>query len=315
MLTSVEPVQKNENPFSAHGAYGSVTLVRLNGGVKCIQKQLHSILVGYGENEDVGDQEKQAIRAKFRNECVLLSLMHHPNIVQFIGVYYGQSKELSLIMEFLPMSVEKCINDCNSNSLTLPLPCKLSILQDVAYGLLHLHKHSIIHRDLSAANILLTSDLRAKIADLGMSRILTPEELRRAAKLTKTPGAPYIMPPEAMEDGCQYTSKIDIFSFGTVTLYLMLQECPEPYDSGLKSHFVRGEVAIGKRIMYIRRVSQICNGRIHQLIWACLKDDPEIRPTTSQLKDELEKLCCDYPDRHRDTLQMLQTIVSTLLAT
>lgn len=201
-----------------------MSLVQINRGAKCIAKRLHNILIGYGSHERVGEQEKRRIEEKFRDECIYLSRMRHPNIVQFMGVHYTtDNHRLSLVMEFLPMSMKKCIERCISERFTIPAGSKLSILRDVTYGLLHMHSLSIAHRDLSAQNILLTSDLRAKIADLGVSRILTPLEQSR---VTKGPGAPDIMPPEARKEHCQYTCQIDIFSFGVMALYLILQEYP-----------------------------------------------------------------------------------------
>ena len=63
----------------------------------------------------------------------------------------------------------------------IPLVLKRSVLEDVAKGLLFLHSHEpqIIHRDLSAKNVLLTTSFTAKITDLGNSRIVNiqPGEL------------------------------------------------------------------------------------------------------------------------------------------
>ena len=177
VLADVEPLR--DSTFADGGSYGSVSLVRLKGGVKCIEKRIHDILIGYGRNEGVSEEQKRDISERFRKECVLLSRMHHPNIVQFMGVRYSKTNSLSLIMEFLPTSLDKCIDRYCLTAFSIPLSYKFSILQDVSYGLLYLHQHDIIHRDLSAANILLTTDLHAKIADLGVSRIFTPEELRK----------------------------------------------------------------------------------------------------------------------------------------
>ena len=112
--------------------------------------------------------------------------------------------------------------------------------------------HQIVHRDLSAGNILFTSDLRAKIADLDMSRHLNPATM---SKLTPGPGALYVMPPEAFEANCQYTNKIDIFSFGVLSLELMLQKCPSVSNSGITTQHVENkEVDIGKRVQSIEEV-------------------------------------------------------------
>ena len=303
MLPSIEPV--HDNPFSSSGAYGSVSLVRVNG-VKCIQKRLHDILTGYGSHAPVSEQEKQSIIEKFNNECILLSRMHHPNIVQFMGVHYDHHKRLSLIMEFLPMSLEDCLKRCNKEYFIIPLSTKLCILRDVSYGLLHLHTNGVVHRDLSASNILLTSDLQAKIADLGVSKILNP--MIDLIKLTQAPGAPYIMPPEATSSNPQYTESIDIFAFGVLSLYLLLQDFPESSNEGITcDHVSNKEIEIGKRSKYVQRVTEFCRPMKH-VITACLQDVPERRPKTSDLMRDLEVLSEKNPKKYKDQIQMLQTI-------
>ena len=301
MLTSVEPVQMDEDPYSARGAYGSVTPVRLNGGVKCAEKRVHNaLLTAPGSNE----------AEKFCKECMFLSQMRHPNIVQFLGVRQASDNSLSLVMEFLPMSLHDCVLRCKNN-LTIPLHLKLSILQDVVYGLLHLHELNIIHRDLSPKNILLTSSLRAKIADLGVSRALTAEELRGRAtlRLTDNPGAQYVMPPEVMKKDCQYTNKMDIFSFGIVALFLVLQEFPRECNDGITVERTKNkEIEVGKRIEPIKTVSKDYDIQLGSLIRECLQDVPDRRPSTRELKDKIEQLCLRHHDQIGDTIQMLQTI-------
>ena len=302
MLTNVEPVR--DSTFSDSGCYGSVSLVEVNGGAKCISKRIQDILVGYGIHENVGEVQKRSMEDKFRDECIYLSRMRHPNIVQFVGVHSKNSR-LSLIMEFLPMSMRKCIDRCNSEHFTIPTSSKVSILKDVIYGLVHLHSLSIAHRDLSAQNILLTSDLRAKIADLGVSKLLTPLQQSR---LTKSPGAPDIMPPETRKENCQYTCQIDIFSFGVLSLYLILQEYPNVSDEGLiPDHLRNKEIEVGRRIRHIHEVPRFCHGSV-PIIRGCLQDLPEKRPHAFQLKRDFEYLCKHYPRKYNDAIEMLQAV-------
>lgn len=267
------------------GSYASVNMVHVNG-MPCIQKRLHDILLGLGGTESVSGDQQKSIMEKFYIECKLLWKMRHPNIVQFLGIhYYGRAseKKLSLIMEYLPTCVEKCITKCNNTKYVIPFSIKLSILRDVTYGLSHLHANNIIHRDLSAANILLTTCLSAKIADLGVSKLVDSSSM----KFTIAPGAQYIMPPEAMIGNPIYTDKLDIFSFGILTLYLMLQKLPLADDSKVNvEHAINKQKAIGKRAPYIDQLRTM-NVIVAEIVTRCLMDKQDSRPNAAKLNDDI----------------------------
>ncbi|KAL5505750.1 hypothetical protein EMCRGX_G007241 [Ephydatia muelleri] len=195
------------------GSYGAVYEVKLNG-LLCIAKGLHQIVLGMGGYERVGGKEVETIRAKFLQECSLLSKLKHPNIVQFLGIHRTKVDVL-LVMECMHMDLAKFLK----THPDIPLPLKLSILLDVSYGLLHLHSQTppIIYCDLTAANVLLTEGLRAKIVDLGVSKIFILQQIQQAPQ-TAAPGTQAYMPPEASSPTPQYDTKLDAFSFGVLSL-------------------------------------------------------------------------------------------------
>ena len=232
------------------GSYGSVCLIEVNG-IPCMAKQVHDILVGRGNQEGVGNRQKQPVLTKFRHECILLSRLRHPNIVQFIGVIYGKDDlDLTLVMECLHIDLEKCLKTCPNITLAL----KISILLDVSYGLLHLHSQTppIIHRDLTPANILLTEGMQAKIADFGVSKILDFQQMKR---LTIHPGAFAYMPPEAFES--DYGKELDCFSFGALALYTVNQQFPEVDDDSISVQSAQDQdIQIQKRIKWVEMIGK-----------------------------------------------------------
>ena len=89
--------------------------------------------------------------SRFKDECRILSQVHHPNIVQFLGVFFQQGDHIPIIvMEFLPLNLDQCLEKHN-----LPNEIQYSILHDVALGLHYLHSQQspIVHRDLSSNNV------------------------------------------------------------------------------------------------------------------------------------------------------------------
>ena len=81
----------------------------------------------------------------------------------------------------------------------------------------------IVHRDLTARNVLLTSSLTAKISDLGNSRFINQRSSYLAASMSRCPGTMVYMPPEALNGVNKYGPSLDVFSFGHLALYILIQ--------------------------------------------------------------------------------------------
>ena len=178
------------------GSYATVVELDYRG-LRCVGKKIHKIL--YQGQEDVHLR-------RFEEECRLLSQLSHPHIVQFLGIYFEDDINAPvLVMEFLPMTLAQSLDKYG----IMPDEISFSIFRDVTLGLRYLHERDvpIIHRDLSANNVLLTSDMSAKISDLGVARIL---QSVNSTTMTKTPGTWCYMPPEAMAEKARYNLKVQL---------------------------------------------------------------------------------------------------------
>ena len=283
--------------MKGRGSFGAVYEVKANG-VPCIAKRLHNILQGYGQYGVVSAHEKKRIRENFRRECIILSRLRHPNIVQFLGVYYGKhEQDLMLLMEYLHMDLDHCLTD-NPN---MPLSIKISILLDVSYGLLYLHTQTpaIIHRDLKAGNVLLTTDMQAKLADLGVAKIIDLMTCKQSH--TIAPGTSAVMPPEALQEKPHYNYKLDVFSFGTLTLHVVTQTFPNAHEVPFE-YIEKGKMQIAKRMSVIRKMSQ--DHCLYPLAMECLLDDQNKRPTTQSLNTQLKRLSEQHPRQFHDFLHI-----------
>lgn len=152
----------------------------------------------------------------------VMAKMRHPHVVQFLGLCFLEGSTLPvLVMEKLDSSLD----DLLESTPGLPLTLKQSVLVDIVQGLLYLHTRvpPIVHRDLTARNILLTSSLVAKISDLGNARIVNLQPGQLAKTLTRLPGTAVYMPPEAFDERSKYGSRLDIFSFGHLGLFTLTQ--------------------------------------------------------------------------------------------
>ena len=121
--------------------------------------------------------------------------------------------------------MERLAGSLHDLLLTVPnilLPLKVSILVDVADGLLYLHHFNpqIVHRDLTAKNVLLTVSLKAKITDVANNHII---KLSLAQSLPENSEMQLYMPPEASKPSSHYSPSYDVFSFGHLALFVGLQ--------------------------------------------------------------------------------------------
>ena len=285
-----------------HGSYAVVKELEYHG-LKCVGKKIHGILF-----ESATPHEKTAMLERFAGECELLGGLHHLCIVQFLGVWYEQGSRLPvLVMEYLHTTLSACLERYG----VLPEEISYGILRDVALGLRYLHERSppIIHRDLSANNVLLTSNMNAKISDLGVAKILnlTPARMTQMTQ-TKAPGTPCYMPPEALTAKPKYTSKIDIYSYGVLIIHTLCGRWPFPEDAfrpdPQNPDTVIPVTEVERRAEYLHEI-----GNDHPLmavIHQCLSNTPARRPETPVLLDRINTILSALPQQFTNRVEMFQ---------
>lgn len=156
-------------------------------------------------------------RARFLREAQLASSLDHPNICTIYEV--GQTEDQHFIaMQYVPGQTLSRLLD----GRPLSLDSLLSIGLQVADALATAHAHHIVHRDIKAANIIVTPRGQAKVLDFGLAKIVTEKRSPSDVELTRmgaSLGTPSYMSPEQAR-GERVDHRSDIFSFGVV-LYEM----------------------------------------------------------------------------------------------
>ena len=297
-----------------HGSYAVVKELEYHG-LKCVGKKIHDILF-----ESATPHEKADMLERFAGECELLSGLHHPCIVQFLGVWFEQGSQLPmLVMEYLHTTLSACLERYG----VLPEEISYGILRDVALGLRYLHERSppIIHRDLSANNVLLTSNMNAKLSDLGVAKILnlTPARMTQMTQ-TKAPGTPCYMPPEALTAKPKYTTKIDIYSYGVLIIHTLCGRWPFPgvafHPDPQNPDAIIPVSEVERRAEYLQEIG---NGHpLVAVIHQCLSNIPARRPETQTLLDQVNTILSTLPQQFTNRVEMFQwfeTHIQTLTAT
>ena len=265
---SVVTRTSREEPIGI-GSYASVYEVMVHGTL-CAAKEMHPVLVN------------EANKRSFLSECVQSSRILHPNVVQFLGIYYPSPRARLpwLVMELMHISLRGLIEKYEKEDF--PFHFKLSILKDTCSGLQFLHSQYIIHRDLSSNNILLTKHLVAKISDLGMAKAIPPGLQRH----TQAPGTVVFMPPEALSVNPQYGKPIDVFSVGCVCVHVINMEWPTPLDKIGAHNVILSEVQ--RRERYLTKLAKY--PLLERLVRQCLQDKPEQRPVIKEVADGLKNI-------------------------
>ena len=304
------------------GAYGKVEEVVVPVGAAA--KTIYAFLQE-GDDATAADLPKAA--TEFVRECQLMSTLRHPNIVQFLGVaFFPGSRLPALVMERLLTSLHDLLAPDTPppsdvvTPLSFSMALKCSVLHNVACGLAYLHERSppVIHRDLSARNVLLDSEMVAKIADLGMARIVP--RVRAAATMTKGPGALVYMPPEVFAETSRYSASIDVFSLGVVTIFTIGGVFPcdplEPTYYNDETGLIVGRSELQRRSKYMRYVNEQLRacGQLRgdhpliRLIQQCLHNGPHKRPSIREVLHLLEEARAGVEENERNKRELVRAL-------
>ncbi|XP_008055426.1 nik-related protein kinase [Carlito syrichta] len=153
----------------------------------------------------------------------------HKNIVSFYGAFFklsppGQRHQLWMVMELCAAgSVTDVVRMSRNQSLKEDWIAY--ICREILQGLVHLHAHRVIHRDIKGQNVLLTHNAEVKLVDFGVSAQVSRTNGRRNSFI----GTPYWMAPEVIycdEDPRRsYDYRSDVWSVG-ITAIEMAEGAP-----------------------------------------------------------------------------------------
>lgn len=193
--------------FLGEGGFGRVYKGRLPNGQVVAVKQLD-------RNGLQGNRE-------FLVEVLMLSLLHHSNLVNLIG-YCAEGEQRLLVYEFMPLgSLEDHLHDLPPDGEPLDWNTRMKIAAGAARGLEHLHDKAnppVIYRDFKSSNILLGEGYFPKLSDFGLAKLgPTGDKSHVSTRVMGTYG--YCAPEYAMTG--QLTVKSDVYSFGVVFLELI----------------------------------------------------------------------------------------------
>ncbi|XP_022954497.1 integrin-linked protein kinase 1-like [Cucurbita moschata] len=233
----------------------------------------------------------------FRDELALLQKIRHPNVVQFLGAV-TQSSPMMIVTEYLPKG-DLCQFLQKKGALKPIVAVKFAL--DIARGMNYLHENKpapIIHRDLEPSNILRDDTGSLKVADFGVSKLLTVKEDKPLT--CQDTSCRYVAPEVFKNNG--YDTKVDVFSFA-----LILQEMIEgqPPFSNKKENAILKDYAGGVRPAFKAPAKCYAHG-IKELIEDCWHEKPSKRPNFRLIISRLETIHHSLSHRRRWKLPTLR---------
>ncbi|XP_006030551.1 tyrosine-protein kinase HCK isoform X2 [Alligator sinensis] len=211
----------------------------------------------------------------FLAEANLMKSLQHDKLVKLHAVV-TKEEPIYIITEFMEKgSLLDFLKSDEGNKQ--PLPKLIDFSAQIAEGMAFIEKRNYIHRDLRAANILVSATLVCKIADFGLARVIEDEYLaREGAKFPIKWTA-----PEAINYG-SFTIKSDVWSFGILLMEIITYgRIPYPgmYNPDVIRALERG---------YRMPRTDNCPEELYDIMMRCWKNKPEDRPTFEYIQSVLE---------------------------
>ncbi|KAI5951408.1 CDC15 [Candida jiufengensis] len=149
-------------------------------------------------------------------EIDLLKILKHPNIVKYHG-FVRDTNSLNIILEYCAKgSLRQLYKKLKSG---FPESQVIDYVREILKGLTYLHEQGVVHRDVKAANVLITDDNQVKLADFGVASKVNTQHHTAV-------GTPNWMAPETILGGEPSCTASDIWSLGATTIELLTMNPP-----------------------------------------------------------------------------------------
>uniref|UniRef100_A0AAQ4S4B7 Tyrosine-protein kinase n=1 Tax=Gasterosteus aculeatus aculeatus TaxID=481459 RepID=A0AAQ4S4B7_GASAC len=212
----------------------------------------------------------------FMEEANVMKTLQHDRLVRLYAVV-TKTPPIYIITEY--MANGSLLDFLKSDAgCRLQLPKLIDFSAQIAEGMAFIERKNYIHRDLRAANVLVSESLLCKIADFGLARVIEDDEYsaREGAKFPIKWTA-----PEAINYGT-FTIKSDMWSFG-VLLFEIITYGKIPYPG-----MTKGEVISSVQRGYRMPQPGNCPNELYAIVMLCWKNKPEDRPTFDYMQSVLD---------------------------
>ena len=214
---------------------------------------------------EAADEEIEEIRS----EIAVLSECQSPHITRYV-TSYTQLQCLHIVMEHLGGG---SVRDLLGSGAPLEEAVVCVITRELLQAVCYLHDAHLIHRDIKAANILLSDSGQPKLADFGVTGSLTATLQRRRTFV----GTPYWMAPEVIAQSA-YNEKADVWSLGITVIEMAQGEPPHHQLHPMKALFL-----IDKAEPPTLSENTGCSRAMREFVALCCQKREDARPSAREL--------------------------------
>lgn len=212
--------------------------------------------------------------ARFHAEAVLSAKVSHPCLVEVIDVGVSESGDVYLVMELLDGVQLGSVIDEGGMSLERFFPVARGVLE----GLRALHAAGIVHRDVTARNVMLVRGLggeeRVKVLDLGIAKATGQKTLTEPGTFV---GTLQSMAPEQIR-GEPVDARADVYSVGV--LFFRMLSGHLPFEGDATSLMYQHLEARPPPVESTKRVVPLS---LVRLVASCLEKEPSARPPSAEV--------------------------------
>ncbi|XP_050212295.1 probable leucine-rich repeat receptor-like protein kinase IMK3 [Mercurialis annua] len=261
--------------------YGTVYKATLEDGSQVAVKRLR---------EKITKGQKE-----FENEVNELGKIRHLNLLALRAYYLGPKGEKLLVFDYMPKGSLATFLHARGPDTPIDWPTRMRIAQGMARGLFYLHNNeNIIHGNLTSSNVLLDENTNAKIADYGLSKLMTGAA---NTNVIATAGALGYRAPE-LSKLKKSNTKTDVYSFGVIMLELLTGKSPGEAMNGVDlpqwvASIVKEEWTNEVFDLELMKDANLIGDELLntlKLALHCVDPSPSARPEVQQIVQQLEEI-------------------------